>query len=408
MAENTQECDWKLIEAQLPSGWSELAVAMGLVRKRPAHIGQKILDISIILRLVLHYVAQRGSMRATTAAAEAAGLVKISQVAFFKWMFKIGAYLERLVARMVEPGQYASDKSGGYVLIAGDATTVERPGATGTTARIHYALQLSNLAPRFIRITDETVGETARHFDALPGELWILDRGYSNPPSVRAIVEKGADILVRLNWHSMPLVDGRGRHIDVRDLLSTTKKRGRAMHKRVNVRSADGTTLPARLCWIWLPKAEAAKAIARAMRDGVKDPAELETSEYVVVITTAPKRRLSAEQILTLYRARWQVELDFKREKSLGQLDTLPCLRPQTIHAWLCAKVLLSLIVRRLASQSVAIPPCGLAGAIFPTVQEEAKAPAPATTPRRQRRALVRHAAGMAAHPRRLATLRAS
>jgi hypothetical protein len=121
---------------------------MGLIRKRPAHIGQKVHDIGIALRLVLHYVAQRGSMRMTTTVAAVAGIVSISQPALFKWMCKIGAYLEALVARMVEPGRYASEAWGGYVLIAADATTVVRPGAKGTTARLHYALHLSDLRPR--------------------------------------------------------------------------------------------------------------------------------------------------------------------------------------------------------------------------------------------------------------------
>lgn len=402
MAETTREADWEFIEAQLPSGWRELASEMGLVRKRPPHIGQKVLDIGIVLRLVLHYVVQRGSMRATTAAASAAGIVQISQVAFFKWMFKIGRYLEALVARMVEPGRYASKNWGGYVLIAGDATTVERPGAKGTTARIHYALHLSDLRPRFVRVTDDKVGETARNFDPAPGELWILDRGYSNPPSVFATVDAGADILVRLNRQSMPLVDARGERIAVPKLLAKTRKRGRVQEKAVRVRGADGRTTRARVCWLWLPKPEAEKARVRAARDGVKDPEELKASEYVVVVTTAPKRRLSAEQVIDLYRARWQVELDFKRDKSLGGLDTLPSFLPQTIHAWLCAKVLLGLIARRLASQSVAIPPCGLGDTILQL---------PATERRRsgtRRRALVRDATRLPDPALRVATDQAS
>jgi hypothetical protein len=39
----------------------------------------------------------------------------------------------------VEKGVYASEKWGGYELIVADASTVERPGAKGTTARLHYA-----------------------------------------------------------------------------------------------------------------------------------------------------------------------------------------------------------------------------------------------------------------------------
>jgi len=307
-------------------------------------------------------------------------------------MYKIGAYVEALVAGMVEPGVYASERWGGYVLIAADATTVERPGAKGTTARVHYALHLSDLHPRFVRVTDEKVGETARNFDAAPGELWILDRGYSNPPSVLAIVERGADIAVRFNRHTLSVYDARGARIDVPKLLRRTRRRGRAQHEEVRVRTTDGREARAQLCWVRLPKREAEKARAKAARGGEKSAVELDVAEYVVVLCTAPTSRLSAEQVMELYRARWQVELEFKRDKSIGQLDTLPNLIPQTIHAWICAKILLGLIARRLSSQSVAIPPSGLATAILPVVELPA---------RPCRRALVRDATGMEPHSQR-------
>ena len=368
--EPTSTAEWKQVESLLPEGWRELADDMGLVRKRPPHVGQKVLEISIALRLILHYVAQRGSMRMTTAAAATAKIVSISQPALFKWMYKIGSYLQALIARMVEPGRFASERWGGYVLVVADASTVQRPGAKGTTARLHYALHLSNLSPRFVRITDEKVGETARNFDPQPGELWILDRGYANPPSVQAIDQGGAAILVRHQRHTLPVYDARGRRVDVRKLVAQTPQRGRARQHGVRVHLPDGRKLRARLCWIWLPKPDAAQARAHAQRDGEKDPVELHMAEYIVVLTTAPSARLSAEQALEAYRARWQVELDFKRDKSIGGLDMLPSLIPRTIHSWLCAKVLLALIVKRLAAQSVAIPPCGLCDALIPVTPQ--------------------------------------
>lgn len=395
MADTTSEADWTFIENLFPEGWRELASEMGLVRKLEPHIGQKVHDIGTALRLVLHYVAQRGSMRTTTAVAAVAGIVSISQPALFKWMLKIGAYLEALVARMVEPGQFAASQWGGYILIAADASTVSRPGAKGTTARLHYALHLSDLRPRFVRVTDDKVGETARNFDVAPNELWILDRGYSNPPSVLAVVRAGGAILVRLNRHSLPLYNAAGDQVDVPALLKETTRRERAQHRAVRVIATNGEEVRAQLCWMWLPEREANKARTRAMRDGERDIAELDLAEYVVVLTTAPSSRLNATQVIELYRARWQIELEFKRDKSIGELDRLPNLLPQTIHAWLCAKVLLGLIARRLGSAEVAIPPSGLADAILPPLATQA------ATPGRRRRALVRDAVGLGHSARR-------
>jgi hypothetical protein len=395
MGDATREADWSLIELQLPTGWRELGAEMGLVKPRPAHIGQKITDISIALRLVLHYVAQRGSQRATIAAASAAGLVTISQVALHKWMLKIGDYLETLVTRTVEPGQYTSDRWGGYLLVVADATTVERPGATGTTARIHYGLTLADLRPRFIRITDAKVGETMRNFDPEPGELWIVDRGYANPPSIESVVDRRSDIIVRRNRSSLPVFDVHGQRIDVLDLLGSTTARGHARERKVYVRTVAGRMFAVRLCWMRLGTADAARARAHALRDGAHEAEELDAAEFIVLVTTVSKERLDVDQILALYRARWQVELDFKRDKSIGQLDTLPSLLPETIRAWLCAKVLLGLIARRLASQQVAVPPSGLGFAILPPATSEA------ISRGSRRRALVRHATRVDRPPRR-------
>jgi len=396
----TQDAGWEFIESQLPPDFRELAAEMGLVRRLPPHIGQKVLDIGIALRLILHYAAQRGSMRLTTAMAATAGIVNISQPALFKWMAKIGPYLEALIARTVDKGVYVSEKWGGYELIVADASTVERPGAKGTTARLHYAMRLNDLSSRFVRVTDETVGEKMRNFDIQPNELWIVDRGYSNPPSVLDTVDAGGAIIVRVNRHSLPMYDSLDRRVDVPALLTNTPRRGEAHETAVTVKTQDGCEMAARLCWLWLPKLEAEKARARAARDGAKADEELDSSEYIVLLTTAPRERLRVEQVFELYRARWQVELNFKRDKTIGQLDRLPSMTPATIHAWICANVLLGLIARRLSAQSVDLPPCGIAGVLIPIA--EATGPASA---RPRRRAVVRHAASVESDSRRVAAL---
>jgi IS4 transposase len=51
-------------------------------------------------------------------------------------------------------------------------------------------------------------------------------------------------------------------------------------------------------------------------------PETLEFAKYVVVFTT--RYSGSAAEILEWYRMRWQIELEFKRLKSLVQLGHLP------------------------------------------------------------------------------------
>ena len=124
----------------LPDKWKELADEMGVIRPQPAHLKTKVTDVEQVLRLVLHYVSG-SSLRLTTAIGAAIAVVTISSVALHKWMKRLGPYLSALVSRMVNSAAFAPERWGGLDVIAGDATTVQRPGSRGTTARVHYALQ---------------------------------------------------------------------------------------------------------------------------------------------------------------------------------------------------------------------------------------------------------------------------
>src|SRR5208283_1473151 len=186
MNEN-ESLNWAVVEGLLPSGWRELAAEKKLVKQNlPAHLGAKVTDIGQVLRLVLYLVARNVGQQPATAAFAAAGLIVMSHVALHKWVKRIGPYLAELVARMVtgQHAAFAPEHCGGYELVAVDATCVQRPGAKGTTARIHRALRLADLRVIHAEVTDHKGGETFRRFVPEPNQLWIGDRGYANPPGV--------------------------------------------------------------------------------------------------------------------------------------------------------------------------------------------------------------------------------
>ena len=362
--------DWRLIEAQLPAGWRELGDEMGLLQERPAHMGAKVRDLGVALRLVLHQAGTSASLRATTALAAATGVIALSAVSLHQWMKKIGPYLTVLLGRMVESASFSPEKWGGLDIIVGDATTVQRPASKGTTARVHYALRLADMTPRHIEVTDEHGGETARRFRAEPGEVWLLDRAYANPPGVASIHDRGAHIIVRYNRGTLPVYGKDAKRIDVMALLRETPKREDERQKRAFV-LVDGRRIAGRLCWVRLPVGKAEQACRRAAKesDGGCDDDTLLAAEFVIVFTTI-LTELTAKQVLELYRARWQVELEFKRTKSIRELDRLPNFLPETIHSWICAKLLLQLISVRIANASGplpdAFPPGGYHFALLP------------------------------------------
>lgn len=60
-----------------------------------------------------------------------------------------------------------------------------------------------------------------------------------------------------------------------------------------------------------------------------------------------------------MYRARWQIELVFKRLKSLAGLGHLKKHDPQAARAWLQGKLLVALLIDALRMASEAFSPWG-------------------------------------------------
>lgn len=406
--------DWAMIEAQLPTRWRELAGEHGLIpRNLPPHMGTKIRDVSVPLRLVLFHVGTNTSLKTTVAMAYAANIVDISAVALHKWMRKLGRYLASLLVTKTNVHRtFAAEHWAGYDIIIVDASSVSRPGSEGTTARVHYALRLTTLRPVKIEVTDDKGGETFRRFEARPNELWMGDRGYANPPGIAAITACGADVLVRFNRGSLPLYDIHGDRIDVQRKLERIGKPGHIKEWAAWVHPAgDAAPIRGRLIAVRLPPDKAKEARQRLRREQGSDltAESLAMAEFVVVFTTVPKERLSQERILELYGLRWQVELHIKRDKSIAGLDQLPNFRDDTIYSWICAKMLLAQIARTIPTTDVAIPPCGQRRASAKDPHRSVAAPqAPHAGPARRHGTLARHDAGVAGNLRRAPAHRAA
>ena len=364
--------DWPMVEAQLPPNWRALADEHALIDPNaPPQLGAKVTDIEQVLRLVFFHVATNSSLRVTTAMGAAAKIVEISAVSLHLWMRKVGEYLATLLESMTQVGErFAAECWSGYDIVVVDATTVTRPGSKGTTARVHYVLKLTNLRPDQIQVTDEHGGETFCRFDVEPGQLWIGDRAYANPPAMAFICGCGADVLVRHNRGSLPLYDGKGKRIDVLKKLLRLTKPSRPRQWAVWVHHED-QRIGGRLCVVRLPEDKAKEARARLRKEqGSKvTKGSLQGAGFVTVFTTVPDKRLSTARVLELYALRWQVELYIKRDKSITGLDRLPNFRPDTIFSWICAKLLLGQIARKIASAQVIPPPLLRVRAEEPGVQ---------------------------------------
>jgi hypothetical protein len=337
----------------LPADYRELAVTLGAIQ--PGHVNARIKSADDLLRCVLLHVAQDLPLRATAAViAETCGLV-VSPYCLHIRMRASGAYLGALVASMFgKSAPSANETFAGYDLVAVDATAFSGRRASGTDARIHAAIRLADL-----RVVEATafgveVAESFRRFQWREGQLAIGDRGYCNTPSIAWVVDHGADVLVRFNRGSTPTFDRSGAPIDLLPWVRPLAI-GEIAEQRVRIRGTIDRKerwIEGRLVATRLPddKAEEARQRVRDELGKKASPASLEMASFVVLFTTS---ELSAAQCFDVYRLRWQIELLFKRWKSLCHFDKLPNERADTILSWVTAKLLLGLIVDRLAGAEV-------------------------------------------------------
>jgi hypothetical protein len=71
-------------------------------------------------------------------------------------------------------------------------------------------------------------------------------------------------------------------------------------------------------------------------------------------------------QILEFYRLRWQIELVFKRMKSILGVGHLPKKDPLSAQAWLEGKLFVGLLIERMIHTAEAISPWGYTLAASP------------------------------------------
>ena len=87
----------------------------------------------------------------------------------------------------------------------------------------------------------------------------------------------------------------------------------------------------------------------------------LELTAYVLVLTSVDGKLFPAKAVLDLYRGRWQIELVFKRLKSLLEAGHVPKSDDDSAKAWMQAKILSALLVDRVLLEGKFFSPWGFA-----------------------------------------------
>ena len=353
--------EWEILRGWLGEDLAYSAKSCGFVRRSTGKA-----DAELWLRLILMHVAGGLSLTQTMLRAAELNWCELSHVALFKRLRASQQWLAELCAGLLAWQRARLDDSRcwpqGLEVRLIDATDIQEPGSTGTDWRIHYSLSMPQMVCDHFELTDAKGGEKLARFPLRKGQLAVADRGYSNRAGVAHVIDSGAEVLVRWNPASLPLEDADGRSHD--QLAWLRKLPATAPRERAVFIRHQNRVYPLRLCAVRKSRLACEAARKRARRKAEKNGREvqeqtLEYAQYVMVLCSAPQFALPLAGALDLYRGRWQVELVFKRLKSLLQAGHVPKESDESARAWMQAKILLALLIERTLWEGEFLSPWG-------------------------------------------------
>jgi hypothetical protein len=156
------------------------------------------------------------------------------------------------------------------------------------------------------------------------GSLRIADLGYFDLDVFEEMTQAGEYFLSRLQYRT-GLMEQDGTPVELAKWLP--QQTGKFIDQTMLV--GKGKRLPCRVIAWRLPEEQANRRRHKLRQEYKntygKEPSadRLELCDWTILITNVPNELMSPEEAVILYRARWQIELLFKRWKSLGLVALL-------------------------------------------------------------------------------------
>jgi hypothetical protein len=227
---------------------------------------------------------------------------------------------------------------------------------------LHYSMDLFTLAAKEFVTTDMRTGEKLANFERLgKGDIVMGDRAYGTLPGIGYLRKRGAGYVLRIKNYGFRIYDDKKREISLLDSLSGLKE-GKIADLRVKCR-INGRYEAVRICALRKDHTSERAGLKRLTKvnqrkKGGKPVSDIqrENNKYIIVATSLGKD-VSAEQVLELYRARWQIETAFKRLKSLFRYNDLPATNGESVRAWFYGKLLLAALCETLVNTGRFSPP---------------------------------------------------
>jgi hypothetical protein len=332
---------------------------------------RQISDGATLLRLAFARGPGGLSLRGTAGWASAMGIAEISNPGLKYRLDKAVEFLAALMnglraARAASTGLVWPGRS----LRLADGTCISKPGSTGTDWRVHGVFDLGAGGFSHLELTNAKGSESILRGPPVAGEVRIADRYYCRSSTLQEFGQDSdgryADFIVRVRWNALSLSTPDGKAFNLIEHLETLPDDDAAHACEVKAAIADGSSLQLRLVILRKPVAAAEETVRKLLAKARKqnqqvDPRSLVAARFMILATSLPADGYPPDEVMSAYRLRWQIELAFKRLKSLLHINRLPTLSERASRSWLYAHLILALLSDTLSQEVLEAFPSGLA-----------------------------------------------
>lgn len=319
------------------AAWDEV-VSTRLPREMEAQARQlkawrrqrEVRSVSDLLRALLVYACCQYSFRELGMWAVLKGIGALSERAWRKRLEQSRQWVAWILGEVLGVHQRPAwlPAGEGRVLVI-DATRFKTPAGSGDDVRLHQSDDLRAGRMEQVQVTDRHQAESLAHFGLRAGDLVVTDAGYPVGSSVEQTQQSQSLVLQRTAASQLHLEDEQGQTIHLKERI----KHVAATCLKEVVGWVDlpesGERAQVRVLCYRLPKEQAQKARERKAAKLRKKHGPSYNQElvwwagWVILVSTTNPVQWSGKELVALYRARWQIELFFKRLKQGLRLHQL-------------------------------------------------------------------------------------
>jgi len=224
-----------------------------------------------------------------------------------------------------------------------------RTNVVDAAAKVHVCADVRGRRILGATVTGERESELGELYvqGLTAGTLYLVDLGYTSYDLLWDVQDVGAFVLMRLKENANPTVvrvrqgvraprQAVGRKLGKLDFCQTQDRFD--LDARFPCQLQAGTSVEMRVVGLW----------------------DAEAKCYHRYVTNLPADTWGVEELATLYRQRWIIELLMKLLKSHCHLDHLDTANPEALRTLIYASLLAAVILQSLlvtAAQSAGIPP---------------------------------------------------